>query len=157
VGTGPFPTELTDEVGAGLAKRGNEFGSVTGRPRRCGWLDIPALARSFQLNGVDGVCITKLDVLDGMREIRICTGYTVNGKPLALLPSGADAVAECTPRYETLPGWSESTVGARTIDALPRNARAYLERIATLTSVPLAMVSTGPDRAETILLHHPFH
>jgi adenylosuccinate synthase len=157
VGTGPFPTELTDEVGAGLAKRGNEFGSVTGRPRRCGWLDIPALARSFQLNGADGLCITKLDVLDGMREIRICTGYTVNGEPVALLPIGADAVAECVPCYETLPGWSESTVGARSIDALPRNARAYLERIEALTSVPIAMVSTGPDRAETILLHHPFH
>jgi adenylosuccinate synthase len=157
VGTGPFPTEITDDVGAGLAKRGNEFGSVTGRPRRCGWLDIPALARSFQLNGVDGLCITKLDVLDGMREIKICTGYTVHGEPVALLPIGADAVAECVPRYETLPGWSESTVGARSIDALPRNARAYLERIEALTSVPIAMVSTGPDRAETILLHHPFH
>jgi adenylosuccinate synthase len=157
VGTGPFPTEITDEVGAGLARRGNEFGSVTGRPRRCGWLDIPALARSFQLNGVDGLCITKLDVLDGMREIKICTGYTVHAEPVALLPIGADAVAECVPRYETLPGWSESTVGARSIDALPRNARAYLERIEALTSVPIAMVSTGPDRAETILLHHPFH
>ena len=157
VGTGPFPTELTDDVGAGLAKRGNEFGSVTGRPRRCGWLDIPALARSLQLNGVAGLCITKLDVLDGMREIRICTGYTVHGKPVALLPLGADAVAECDPVYESLPGWSESTVGARTIDDLPRNARAYLERIAALTGVPIAMVSTGPDRDETILLHHPFH
>ena len=157
VGTGPFPTELTDAIGARLAERGNEFGSVTGRPRRCGWLDIPALTRSLQLNGVDGLCITKLDVLDGMREIKICTSYTVNGEPAALLPSGADAVAECVPRYETLPGWSESTVGARTIDALPRNARAYLERIEALTSVPIAMVSTGPDRAETILLHHPFH
>ena len=157
VGTGPFPTELTDDVGAGLARRGNEFGSVTGRPRRCGWIDIPALLRSFQLNGVDGLCITKLDVLDGMDEIRICTGYTVNGKPLALLPSGADAVAECLPVFESLPGWKESTVGARTIDALPANARAYLSRIETLTGVPIAMVSTGPDRDETILLHHPFH
>src|SRR6185295_7896807 len=157
VGTGPFPTELTDAVGARLAERGNEFGSVTGRPRRCGWLDIPALTRSLQLNGVDGLCITKLDVLDGMSEIRICTGYTVRGHPLALLPIGADAVAECVPRYETLPGWSESTVGARSIDALPSNARAYLERIAHLTGAPIAMVSTGPDRDETILLHHPFH
>ncbi|MEO8305847.1 MAG: adenylosuccinate synthase [Betaproteobacteria bacterium] len=157
VGTGPFPTELTDDVGAGLAKRGNEFGSVTGRPRRCGWLDIPALVRSLQLNGVAGLCITKLDVLDGMREIRICTSYTVHGKPVTLLPLGADAVAECVPVYESLPGWSESTVGARTIDDLPRNAHAYLERIAQLTGVPIAMVSTGPDRDETILLHHPFH
>jgi adenylosuccinate synthase len=157
VGTGPFPTELTDETGARLAKRGNEFGSVTGRPRRCGWLDIPALTRSLQLNGVDGLCITKLDVLDGMSEIRICTGYTVRGNKVALLPSGADAVAECTPVYESLPGWTESTVGVRMIDGLPPNARAYLERIEQLTGAPIAMVSTGPDRDETILLRHPFH
>ena len=156
VGTGPFPTELTDDIGATLAKRGNEFGSVTGRPRRCGWLDIPALTRSLQLNGVDGLCITKLDVLDGMREIRICTSYTVRGDPVALLPSGADAVAECVPVYESLPGWSESTVGARTIEALPANARKYLERIEALTRAPIAMVSTGPDRDETILKRHPF-
>ncbi len=156
VGTGPFPTELTDEVGAGLAKRGNEFGSVTGRPRRCGWLDIPLLKRSFELNGVDGTCITKLDVLDGMPELRICVGYTVDGQPLDLIPTGADAVARCTPVYETLPGWSESTVGAKSFDALPANARAYLARIETLTGVPIAMVSTGPDRTETILRTHPF-
>ena len=156
VGTGPFPTELTDDIGATLAKRGNEFGSVTGRPRRCGWLDIPALTRSLQLNGVDGLCITKLDVLDGMREIRICTSYTVRGDPVALLPSGADAVAECVPVYESLPGWSESTVGVRTIEALPANARKYLERIEALTRAPIAMVSTGPDRDETILKRHPF-
>jgi len=157
VGTGPFPTELTDEIGARLAKRGNEFGSVTGRPRRCGWLDLPALTRSLQLNGVDGLCITKLDVLDGMDEIRICTGYLANGKPLALLPSGADAVAECEPVYETLAGWRDSTVGVTTFDQLPPNARAYLQRIEALTGVPIAMVSTGADRDETILRHHPFH
>jgi adenylosuccinate synthase len=157
VGTGPFPTELTDDVGAGLAKRGNEFGSVTGRPRRCGWLDLPALTRSLQLNGVDGLCITKLDVLDGLPEVKIATGYLVNGEPLALLPSGADAVAECVPVYETLPGWSGSTVGVKTFDALPANARAYLERIEALAGVPIAMVSTGPDRTETILRRHPFH
>jgi adenylosuccinate synthase len=157
VGTGPFPTELTDDIGAGLAKRGNEFGSVTGRPRRCGWLDLPALTRSLQLNGVDGLCITKLDVLDGLPEVKIATGYLVNGEPLALLPSGADAVAECVPVYETLPGWSESTVGVKTFDALPANARAYLERIEALAGVPIAMVSTGPDRTETILRRHPFH
>jgi adenylosuccinate synthase len=156
VGTGPFPTELTDAIGAGLAKRGNEFGSVTGRPRRCGWLDVPALLRSFQLNGVDGLCITKLDVLDGMQEIKICTGYIANGRPLSLLPSGADAVAECIPVYETLPGWRDSTVGVKSFDALPANARAYLKRIEAMTGVPIAMVSTGPDRDETILLHHPF-
>ena len=157
VGTGPFPTELTDEIGARLAKRGNEFGSVTGRPRRCGWLDIPALKRSFALNGVSGTCITKLDVLDGLPEIRVCTGYTVQGQPQALLPSGADAVAECIPVYETLAGWTESTVGVRSFDLLPANARAYLRRIETWTGVPIAMVSTGPERSETIVMHHPFH
>jgi len=157
VGTGPFPTELKDDVGAGLARRGNEFGSVTGRPRRCGWLDLAALRRSLQLNGVDGLCVMKLDVLDGMDEIRICTGYTVAGKPVALLPTGADAVAECVPVYETVPGWRDSTVGVRSFDALPANARAYLRRIEALAGVPLAMVSTGPERDETILLHHPFH
>jgi len=157
VGTGPFPTELTDETGAGLAKRGNEFGSVTGRPRRCGWLDVPALKRSFELNGVDGVVITKLDVLDGMPRIRICTGYTAGGHPLELLPLGADAVAECRPVYEELAGWSESTFGVKSFDALPANARTYLKRIETLTGVPIAMVSTGPERDETILVHHPFH
>ncbi len=156
VGTGPFPTELTDAVGAGLAKRGNEFGSVTGRPRRCGWLDVPALKRSLQLNGVTGLCITKLDVLDGLDEIAICTGYTVRGAPLALLPSGADAVAECVPVYETVPGWKDSTVGVRAFGALPANARAYLERIEALTGVGIAMVSTGADRTETIVRHHPF-
>ncbi|MFO1323357.1 MAG: adenylosuccinate synthase [Burkholderiales bacterium] len=157
VGTGPFPTELTDDVGAGLAKRGNEFGSVTGRPRRCGWLDLAALTRSLQLNGVDGLCITKLDVLDGMSEIRLCTSYVMDGRPLALIPTGAEAVARCRPVYETLPGWSESTVGAKSFAALPANARAYLSRIEALTGVPIAMVSTGPDRDETILVHHPFH
>jgi adenylosuccinate synthase len=156
VGTGPFPTELTDDVGARLAKRGNEFGSVTGRPRRCGWLDIAALRRSFALNGVTGTCITKLDVLDGLPEIRICTGYRVRGQPVPLLPTGADAVAECEPVYDAVPGWDESTVGVKSFGALPPNARAYLERIEALTGVPIAMVSTGPDRTETILLHHPF-
>ena len=156
VGTGPFPTELTDAIGMGLAKRGNEFGSVTGRPRRCGWLDIPLLKRSFELNGVDGTCITKLDVLDGMPELKICVAYTVDGKPVDLIPTGADAVAKCAPVYETLPGWNDSTVGAKSFDALPANARAYLSRIEQLTGVPIAMVSTGPDRSETILRTHPF-
>jgi adenylosuccinate synthase len=157
VGTGPFPTELTDAVGARLAERGQEFGSVTGRPRRCGWLDIPALTRSLQLNGVDGLCITKLDVLDGLPSIRICTSYHVGDESLALLPSGAEAVAECKPVYEDLPGWSESTFGVKSFDALPPAARAYLRRIETLTGVPIAMVSTGAERDETIVVHHPFH
>jgi adenylosuccinate synthase len=156
VGTGPFPTELVDDIGAGLAKRGKEFGSVTGRPRRCGWLDLAALKRSVELNGVDGLCITKLDVLDGMTEIRLATSYMKDGQPLARIPTGAEAVAGCAPVYETLPGWQESTVGVRSFDALPANARAYLRRIEALTGVPIAMVSTGPDRDETILVHHPF-
>jgi adenylosuccinate synthase len=157
VGTGPFPTELGDETGATLARRGNEFGSVTGRPRRCGWLDMPALKRSLQLNGVDGLCITKLDVLDGIGPIRICTEYTADGERLGLLPSGAEAVAECEPVYEELPGWDQSTFGVKRFDDLPHNARAYLRRIEELTGVPIAMVSTGPERDETILMHHPFH
>jgi adenylosuccinate synthase len=156
VGGGPFPTELTDAIGAGLAKRGNEFGSVTGRPRRCGWLDVPLLRRSFELNGVDGVCVMKLDVLDGMDEIRICTHYEVDGERVERIPTGAEAVARCRPVYETLRGWKESTVGVRTLDGLPPAARAYLDRIAELTSTPIAMVSTGPDRDDTILLRHPF-
>ncbi|HVE50425.1 MAG TPA: adenylosuccinate synthase [Casimicrobiaceae bacterium] len=157
VGEGPFPTELTEDIGATLAKRGNEFGSVTGRPRRCGWLDIALLRRSFELNGVDGACITKLDVLDGFDQIRICTHYTVNGKRVDRIPSGADAVERCKPVYETLPGWSASTVGIKTFDTLPANAQAYLRRIEALTGAPVAMVSTGPDRDETIVLQHPFH
>ncbi|CAG1002670.1 adenylosuccinate synthase [Burkholderiales bacterium] len=156
VGGGPFPTELTDETGARLAKRGNEFGSVTGRPRRCGWIDIPLLRRSVQLSGIDGLCITKLDVLDGFDAIEVCVGYTIDGRPTDLVPTGADAVARCEPVYETMPGWRDSTVGARTMDALPAAARAYLDRIEALAGVPIAMVSTGPDRDETILRHHPF-
>ncbi|MGE5740342.1 MAG: adenylosuccinate synthase [Betaproteobacteria bacterium] len=156
VGTGPFPTELTDATGATLGQRGNEFGSVTGRPRRCGWIDVAALRRSFQLNGVDGQCITKLDVLDTLPEIRLCVGYMLDGARIDLIPTGADAVARCTPIYETMPGWNESTVGARTFDELPAAARAYLRRIEELTGVPIAIVSTGPDRGETILVHHPF-
>ncbi len=156
VGTGPFPTELTDEIGQGLAERGKEFGSVTGRPRRCGWLDIALLRRSLQLNGVNGLCITKLDVLDGMEQVAICTGYTMNGKTIDLIPTGAEAVELCEPIYEYLPGWQESTIGMQTFDALPANAQAFLKRIETLTNVPIAMVSTGPDRTETILIRHPF-
>jgi adenylosuccinate synthase len=156
VGTGPFPTELKDDTGAALAKRGNEFGSVTGRPRRCGWIDIAALKRSLQLNGVHGLCVTKLDVLDGFPVLKLCTGYRFHGKALDLLPIGADAVADCEPVYEEMPGWTESTVGLQRFEDLPANARQYLRRIEALTGVPLAMISTGADREETILLHHPF-
>ena len=156
VGAGPFPTELTDDIGAGLAQRGNEFGSVTGRPRRCGWLDVAALRRSLQLNGVSGLCITKLDILDGMAEVRISTGYRVDGEAVELLPAGADAVERCVPVYETLPGWTVSTVGVNHFSELNAQAQAYLRRIEALTGVPIAMISTGADRDETILIRHPF-
>ena len=156
VGSGPFPTELFDEVGAGLAERGHEFGSVTGRPRRCGWFDAAALKRSIQINGITGMCITKLDVMDGIEEIKICAGYEFEGKRTDILPFGADAVAKCTPVYETLPGWTESTFGITEYDALPENARRYLKRIEEVCGAPVAIISTGPDREQTILLQHPF-
>ncbi|MBF0804412.1 MULTISPECIES: adenylosuccinate synthase [Neisseria] len=157
VGSGPFPTELFDGIGAGLAERGHEFGSVTGRARRCGWFDAAALKRSIQVNGITGMCITKLDVMDGIEEIKICVGYTLaDGTTTDILPFGADAVAGCTPIYETLPGWKESTFGVKDFAELPQNARAYLKRIEEVCGAPVAMVSTGPDRAETILLQHPF-
>lgn len=156
VGSGPFPTELLDDIGAGLADRGKEFGSVTGRPRRCGWFDMPALRRTIQLNGIGGLCLTKLDVLDGLEEVRICTGYLVDGEAVSLLPSGADAVSQCVPQYESMPGWSESTYSTTDYERLPVNARRYVERIAELAGVPVDMVSTGPDRAHTILNRHPF-
>jgi len=114
------------------------------------------LRRSFEINGVDGLCITKLDVLDGMPELRICIGYMMDGAKVDLIPTGADAVSRCIPIYETLPGWKDSTLGAQSFDALPANARSYLARVEALTGVPIAMVSTGPDREETILRHHPF-
>lgn len=157
VGSGPFPTELFDEVGAGLAERGNEFGSVTGRARRCGWFDAAALKRSIQVNGITGMCITKLDVMDGMEEIKLCTGYTLpDGSTTDILPFGADAVAGCTPIYETMAGWTESTFGVKSYDALPENAKKYLQRIEEVCGAPVAIVSTGPDREETILIEHPF-
>jgi adenylosuccinate synthase len=156
VGSGPFPTELFDDVGRHLATQGNEFGSVTGRPRRCGWFDAVAMRRSIQLNGVSGLCVTKLDVLDGLPSVRICTGYRRAGQPVDLLPFGADDVAACEPLYEELPGWSGTTFGVRTWDGLPPQARRYLERLSELVGAPIDMVSTGPDRDETILLRHPF-
>lgn len=156
VGSGPFPTELFDDVGAGLAKRGNEFGSVTGRPRRCGWFDAAALKRSIQINGVSGLCITKLDVMDGMDVIQLCTGYHIDGKPVGLLPPGADELNGCCPVYEEMPGWSESTFGVKRYEDLPAAARAYLERIAEICGAPIDIISTGPDREETIVLRHPF-
>jgi adenylosuccinate synthase len=158
VGSGPFPSELPTEQGVGrhLSSVGHEFGTVTGRARRCGWFDAALLRRSVQINGVSGMCLTKLDVLDGLETLKLCTGYTLNGKTVDVFPVGAQEAANCEPIYETMPGWTETTVGVKTLDALPANARAYIKRIEELVGVPIDMVSTGPDREETIVLRHPF-
>lgn len=156
VGSGPFPTELLDETGARLASVGKEFGSVTGRPRRCGWFDGAALKRSVRLNGISGLCITKLDVLDGLPVLKMGVGYELDGKPCDVLPYGAAAVARAKPILEEMPGWTESTVGVTQFDKLPLNAQRYLNRMSEVCGVPIDMVSTGPDRNETILLRHPF-
>lgn len=158
VGSGPFPAELpTDEgVGKHLASVGHEFGTVTGRARRCGWFDAALLKRSVQINGVSGMCLTKLDVLDGLTSLKLCTGYTLNGKVVDIFPVGAEEAAACEPIYEEMPGWSESTVGVQSLAGLPQTARAYIKRIEELVGVPIDMISTGPDREETIVLRHPF-
>ncbi|MCU7834347.1 MAG: adenylosuccinate synthase [gamma proteobacterium symbiont of Taylorina sp.] len=156
VGSGPFPTELFDDVGQYLGEKGHEFGATTGRERRCGWLDIVSLNRSNQINSVTGMCITKLDVLDGLETLKICTSYNIDGKQLKIPPIGADLYDKCVPVYEEMPGWSESSVGAKTYDELPANAKAYLKRIEELTKTPIDIISTGPDRDETIILKHPF-
>ncbi|ATB29020.1 adenylosuccinate synthase [Melittangium boletus] len=159
VGGGPFPSELdiatADTPGYQMSTKGREFGTVTGRKRRCGWLDVAALKRAVQLNGVSSLCITKLDILDGLPELKLCTGYKLDGKTVELLPLGADDVARCEPIYEALPGWKENTFGARSPEALPANARAYLQRIEQLCEVPINTVSTGPAREEMILKQHP--
>ena len=158
VGSGPFPAELPTDAGVGkhLASVGHEFGTVTGRARRCGWFDAALLKRSVQINGVSGMCLTKLDVLDGIESLKLCTGYKLNGKEVDIFPVGAEEAAACEPIYEEMPGWTETTVGAKSMDALPANARAYIKRIEELVGVPIDMVSTGPDREETIVLRHPF-
>ena len=156
VGSGPFPTELEDATGEMLRTRGNEFGATTGRPRRCGWFDAAALKRAVQINGVSGLCVTKLDVLDGMELVKVCIGYKIDGKVSDLLPAGAEDTARCEPIYEDWPGWNESTVGVKRYDGLPKAACNYLERIQELLGVPVDMISTGPDREETIVLRHPF-
>jgi adenylosuccinate synthase len=156
VGGGPFPTELSDGVGERLRQRGQEFGATTGRPRRTGWFDAAALKRSIQLNGVSGLCITKLDVLDGVEAVKICVGYKLEGAFSEILPVGAEELERCHPVYEELPGWMESTVGIKSYAALPAGARAYLSRIEELAGVPIDLISTGPDREETIVRRHPF-
>ena len=156
VGSGPFPTELTEDIGEHLRQRGQEFGSVTGRPRRCGWFDAAALRRAVQLNGATGLCVTKLDVLDGLPTVRLCTGYRYDGRAVDILPFGADAVARCEPVYQDFAGWSQSTHGVRAWSDLPVGARSYLNRLSELAEVPIDLISTGPERDQTIVLHHPF-
>jgi adenylosuccinate synthase len=156
VGAGPFPTELFDDDGEHLSRVGHEFGSVTGRRRRCGWFDAVALQRSIVHSSVSGLCMTKLDVLDGLETIRICVGYRVRGETLPGPPLFADAYADVEPVYEEMPGWQDSTVGLREQAALPLNARRYLDRIQELVQIPIDLISTGADRDQTIVLRHPF-
>lgn len=156
VGSGPFPTELFDDVGKRLGERGHEFGATTGRPRRCGWLDVVALRRTAQVCGLSALCVTKLDVMDGLKSVRICIGYKLDGKQIDLPPYGAETMERCVPVYEDLPGWSESTEGVRDYDRLPHHARAYLDRMAQLIGLPIDIVSTGAERDDTIILRHPF-
>ncbi len=156
VGSGPFPTELDDAVGRQLASRGNEFGATTGRPRRCGWFDAAALKRSIQINGVSGLGVTKLDVLDGMETLQLGVGYRLNGQRSDILPVGAEELEGCEPIYEEMPGWKGSTVALTHHDQLPKAARDYLERIEQVCRVPIDLISTGPDREHTIVLRHPF-
>jgi len=160
VGSGPFPTELDWEregtPGYHMSTVGAEKGVTTGRSRRCGWFDAALLKRSAQVNGLSGLCITKLDVLDGLAELQLCTGYMLDGAHTDILPMGADDIERCQPVYETLPGWTQSTVGVTQYEALPPEARRYLERIAELTGVPIHMVSTSPDRDHTILMRDPY-
>mgnify|MGYP001490532043 FL=1 len=156
VGSGPFPTELFDETGLRLAERGHEFGATTGRPRRCGWFDAAALRTAVKINSVSGLCLTKLDVLDGLEEISVCVGYTNDAGETVTNPIDAVDYENLRPVYESLPGWSESTVGLKSLDALPANASAYISRLEHLVGAPIDIISTGPDREETILLRHPF-
>ncbi|MEW7998460.1 MAG: adenylosuccinate synthase [Candidatus Thiodiazotropha endolucinida] len=156
VGAGPFPTELFDEDGDHLGTKGHEFGATTGRKRRCGWLDLVALRRSLEINSVSGMCITKLDVLDGMQKVKICIAYKLDGQEVTSPPSGADRFAECEPVYIEMPGWQESTVGLTSFDQLPKAAKEYLKKIEELCDTPIDIISTGPDRIETIVRRHPF-
>ena len=156
VGAGPFPTGLFDDDGEHLGVNGHEFGATTGRKRRCGWLDTVALRRSLEINSVTGMCITKLDVLDGLETLKICVGYRFDGEEIQIPPAGADKFERCEPIYIELPGWQESTVGIKSYDELPENAKSYLRKVEELCEAPVDIISTGPDREETIVLRHPF-
>jgi adenylosuccinate synthase len=155
VGSGPFPTELFDDIGAGIAKRGDEFGATTGRPRRCGWLDAVALRRSAHTNGVSGFCVTKLDVLDGIDTIKVGVAYRLNGKLLDVPPQNPEAWNDLEVEYESFPGWQESTRGITNFDDLPANAKSYIGSMETLCGAPVHLISTGPDRKENIIIKHP--
>lgn len=156
VGSGPFPTELHCAIGKHLGEKGHEFGTTTGRERRCGWFDAVALRQAVRINSISGICLTKLDVLDGLEELKICVGYRYADGSDAGNPTHADDFEGITPVYETLPGWKESTVGAQSLDELPQTAKAYIRRIEALIDAPVDIVSTGPDRVETIILRHAF-
>ena len=156
VGAGPFPTELFDSDGDHLAKNGHEFGATTGRPRRCGWFDAVLAKRACWINSVDSLCVTKLDVLDTLAEIKICTSYKLDGETITQPPWDSRSLDRCMPNYETLPGWSGSTVGARTLSELPREAKNFISRLEELLEVPIDIVSTGPDREETMVLKNLF-
>ncbi len=157
VGSGPFPTELFDEVGEMLFRKGQEIGASTGRSRRCGWFDAAAVKLAIRINSVSGICLTKLDVLDGLDKVKVCVGYKGNNSSSMSCLTSFDSYNTLEPVYEELPGWKESTFGARTLDALPQNARNYITRIEQLIEAPVDIISTGPDRDETIILNHPFH
>lgn len=156
VGSGPFPTELFDDVGVHLAKKGHEFGATTGRARRCGWFDAVALRQAVRINSISGICLTKLDVLDGLETIKVCTSYQDAEGNAAPMPVDADDYERLVPVYEELSGWSESTLGAKTLEEIPAAARAYIKRLEELVGAPIDIISTGPDRVETIVLRHTF-
>ncbi|ARU55913.1 adenylosuccinate synthetase [Oleiphilus messinensis] len=156
VGSGPFPTELFNSEGEHLAKKGHEFGATTGRPRRCGWFDAVALRHAIQINSVSGICLTKLDVLDGLETVKVCTGYRYKGEELLRPPVDCADFADIEPVFEELPGWTESTLGAKRLEDLPENARAYIKFLEDQIEAPIDIISTGPDRNETIVLRHPF-
>ena len=156
VGSGPFPTELHCEIGRYLGEKGHEFGTTTGRSRRCGWFDAVALRQAVRINSISGICLTKLDVLDGLDEVKICVAYKNTDGTDAGVPMHADDFENITPVYESMPGWSDVTVGAQSLDSLPQAAKNYIQRIEELTGAPVDVVSTGPDRVETIVLRHAF-
>ncbi|MGD8937134.1 MAG: adenylosuccinate synthase [Thiogranum sp.] len=156
VGAGPFPTELFDDDGQYLGEKGHEFGATTGRQRRCGWLDIVSLRRSLRINSVTGMCMTKLDVLDGMERVKICVAYKLDGKEISIPPVGADLFEKCEPVFIEMPGWKTSTVGVKSVEQLPLAARDYLAKVEKLCGAPIDIISTGPDREETIIRRHPF-